>query len=231
MPITVLARKTGVRAASCPALGRLWLLPNTALGFLGFPLAPSGPQRVLLLGAALGHGTNNLGEIYAVGLCLQALLLAARLHSFHEVAIFTDSKYTLQALSSRSLPASNTHAVLSVRALLNLCSRAFQVSLCWLKGHAGIPGNALADSIAGHFSPISPSPISPSPTFSEPALLCGSVFAPSPLLPTPATVFFASSPSPSSNFSCPSHFDLTSLRPLYLSGIAAPPPTHFVPAP
>ena len=38
MPIPVLARKTGVRAASCPALGRLWLLPNTAFGVLGLAL-------------------------------------------------------------------------------------------------------------------------------------------------------------------------------------------------
>ncbi|MDA4133864.1 MAG: RNAse HI domain-containing protein, partial [Thaumarchaeota archaeon] len=107
------------------------------------------------LGAALGHGTNNLAEVYAVGVCLQVLLRFFPVRHFRDVAVFTDSKYVLSVLSSRSNPTSNVHAVLAVRSLLRDCSRLFLVSLRWLKGHVGIPGNALADSIAGHFASVS----------------------------------------------------------------------------
>src|SRR6185437_10493946 len=54
------------------------------------------------LGAALGHGTNNLAEVYAVGLCLQVLLHFFPVRHFRDVAVFTDSKYALSVLSSRS---------------------------------------------------------------------------------------------------------------------------------
>ena len=108
------------------------------------------------LGASLGHGTNNLGEVFAIGLCLQVLFKIFPVHPFPSAVLFTDSKYALQVLSSRTSPSSNAHAVSAVRLLIQRCSQIFKVSLHWVKGHAGVPGNSIADQIAGHFAPVHP---------------------------------------------------------------------------
>src|SRR5947209_5006839 len=187
--------------------------------------SPMATRACIDLGAALGAGTNNLGEVYAVGLCLQTLLQCFPMYRFHDVAVFTDSKYTLQVLSSRSSPTSNAHTVRAVRSLLRDCAGSFTVSLRWLKGHAGIPGNALADSIAGHCSSLSPtaSPLEP--------ITYGSIgLAPASILPTLVTTFFAFYPGSGPPASLPSiHVNLASFTrfsvlPPSLASVAHTPP-------
>jgi ribonuclease HI/exonuclease III len=192
----------------------------TGAGAVLFLPGVSGGLRIDL-GASLGHGTNNLGEIFAIGICLQVLLQCFSVHHFPNAVLFTDSKYALQVLSSRSSPTSNFHAVSAVRALLLRCSRFFNVSLRWLKGHAGIPGNSIADLIAGHYSPVRPTVQPPGP-----AVHCGISFDMTSFMPTPVSAFCAfssfngslSTVAPSVDFSSFVHIPLGSI------------PAHPVPA-
>jgi len=141
------------------------------------------------LGASLGHGTNNLGEVFAIGLCLQVLFKIFPVHPFPSAVLFTDSKYALQVLSSRTSPSSNAHAVSAVRLLIQRCSQIFKVSLHWVKGHAGVPGNSIADQIAGHFAPVHPNVSPPSPVTQ-----CGVTFDLVSFMLTPIAAFGAFSP-------------------------------------
>ena len=178
---------------------------------------PDGAGSRIDLGPSLGHGTNNLGEIFAIGICLQVLLECSAVHQFSNAVLFTDSKYALQVLSSRSRPTSNFHAVTAVRALLQRCAWSFCVSLRWLKGHAGIPGNAIADLIAGHFSPARPSAPISGPVV--PVVHCGISFDMTSFMPTPVSAFCAfssfngslSAVSPSVDFPNFTHLPLGSI--------------------
>ena len=62
------------------------------------------PDVVVDCGASLGRGTNNVGELYALGMAFSQLAQIARLTShIRRVVVFCDSKLALRAcVSSRS---------------------------------------------------------------------------------------------------------------------------------
>jgi ribonuclease HI len=99
--------------------------------------------------AALGPGTNNLGELWAVGLALQAALARIRAHpdhSYQRLYVFTDSQFTRGVLTQGW--KSSQHSALA-RALKQLI-RDFPITVIveWVPAHVGIVHNERADQLA-----------------------------------------------------------------------------------
>jgi ribonuclease HI len=99
--------------------------------------------------AALGHGTNNLGELWAVGLALQAAharILTNPDHTYEQFYIFTDSQFTRGILTLGW--KSSGHSGLA-RALKQYI-RDFPIPVIveWVPAHVGITHNERADELA-----------------------------------------------------------------------------------
>ena len=98
--------------------------------------------------AALGHGTNNAGELWGVGLALE--LAQARLtthrHLYNQLYIFTDSQFTRGVLTMgwRSL----THPALARTLKLLIRNFPIPVIIDWVPAHVDIASNERADELA-----------------------------------------------------------------------------------
>jgi ribonuclease HI len=98
--------------------------------------------------AALGHGTNNAGELWAIGLALELAL--ARLHThahlYNQLYIFTDSQYSRGVLTMGWL--SKTHPALAMKLKLIIRGFPIPVIVDWVPAHVGIDSNERADELA-----------------------------------------------------------------------------------
>jgi ribonuclease HI len=129
--------------------------PDAVLGFTdgacqGNP-GPCGAGAVVKLpdgrhlerSKALGIGTNNVGELSAVGLALD-LLDEAEVPATAAIEIMTDSKYTNGVLALGWKAKANVPLIESLRR--RLAQR--RVRIHWVAGHVGIPENERADELA-----------------------------------------------------------------------------------
>ncbi len=97
--------------------------------------------------AALGHGTNNLGELWAVGLALQAALIAlSQPHTYTQLYIFTDSQFTKGVLTLGW--RSNTHPALAKKIKQMIRDFPIPVITAWVPAHVGLASNERADVLA-----------------------------------------------------------------------------------
>lgn len=161
------------------------------------------PDHLVDLGAPLGIGTNNLAELYAMGICIQELIVEHKSSPFPAALICTDSRYVLGALSSTKTPKSHSTVVSALRQLYSRSLHLFKLSLLWVKGHLDIGGNERVDKISKSFaryssnSPGSSFPSATSflasrtrahwpygPLCSNPPIHCFSTALPSPSLPS-----------------------------------------------
>lgn len=92
---------------------------------------------------ALGEGTNNIGELSAVGLAL-ALLDEEGVESTVQVHIFTDSKYAIGVLSQGWKAKANVELIADLKARL----KKRKAKLHWVAGHTGLAENERADTLA-----------------------------------------------------------------------------------
>ena len=115
------------------------------------------------LSAALGAGSNNIGELWAIGMALQLarLLFTTGLWKGTRLRVCSDSEYAVNSIlghsSNRSWaghrntlrrPKTNQSLICHLRDFHKASSRRFPVLLHTLPGHADIDGNELADSAA-----------------------------------------------------------------------------------
>ena len=115
------------------------------------------------LTACLGAGSNNLGELWAIGMALQfaRLLFSAGRWKGKRLRICSDSEYAVNAIRGHSTnrswassrtptrrPKSNQALICHLRDFYQATARRFSVFLHTLPGHAGIAGNELADAAA-----------------------------------------------------------------------------------
>ena len=93
---------------------------------------------------ALGRGTNNIGELSAIGLALE-LLEQAGIDPGEPVVIFTDSKYSDGVLTRGWKAKANRELITDLKARLRRWPR---LRVHWIAGHVGIPENERADRLA-----------------------------------------------------------------------------------
>jgi ribonuclease HI len=92
---------------------------------------------------ALGMGTNNVGELTAIGLAIE-LLNEAGFDQTAPVEILTDSKYSNGVLTMGWKAKANKELISVVK--LALSKRRVRVH--WIAGHVGIDDNERADALA-----------------------------------------------------------------------------------
>jgi ribonuclease HI len=159
-------RRTQQQRANCVAYATAMLarLPDTALSvFTDGSAAPTNPgpcgagaairrgdHFVIDLSQPLGHGTNNIGELWAIGMGASYLTdhpdLLANITAIH---IFSDSRLITNALRGVAKYTSEPALLAMVLARLAALRAYAPVSLHWLPGHVGVTGNEAADVLAG----------------------------------------------------------------------------------
>jgi ribonuclease HI len=100
--------------------------------------------RVLERHLALGRGTNNIGELKAIGLALD-LLDEGEVSSDARIEILTDSKYVHGLLQLGWKGKANRDVIDAIKSRLRDFTR---VRIHWIAGHVGIPENERADELA-----------------------------------------------------------------------------------
>jgi ribonuclease HI len=93
---------------------------------------------------SLGRGTNNVGELAAIGMAL-ALLDEVEWPAASPVALLTDSSYSHGVLCKGWKAKKNVELIGDVRAALK---KRPGVTIHWIAGHVGIDGNERADALA-----------------------------------------------------------------------------------
>ena len=93
---------------------------------------------------SLGQGTNNVAELSAVELALDVLDQEG-VQPDQAVAVLSDSDYTHGVLCKGWKAKANQELIRSLRARL---SERPGVTIHWVAGHVGLPGNERADALA-----------------------------------------------------------------------------------
>jgi ribonuclease HI len=93
---------------------------------------------------ALGHATNNVAELTAVGMALD-LLDAAAFSVLSPAVLYTDSSYARGVLVQSWKAKANTELIVGLRDRLR---RRPMLRIEWVAGHVGLPENERADELA-----------------------------------------------------------------------------------
>ena len=123
----------------------------------GLALYKNNQKPVLYYGNYLANGTNNIAELNAL---YKALLLANEVNSTEKVMILSDSKYSIDCISTwaygwkknnwtkKSGEIKNLELIKNAHNLYEQIKN--KIIIKHVKGHAGIEGNELADRMALH---------------------------------------------------------------------------------
>jgi ribonuclease HI len=126
---------------------------------------PAGAAAVLFVNgalvsrlcASLGHGTNNVGELYAFGIALTDLYSRLTTGPARVAApcayLVTDSEFALKLLQGTSKPCNIKSVVaqvyFAVRRLWRSVSPLIKLRIWKVASHTGVAGNEEADRVAG----------------------------------------------------------------------------------
>ena len=108
--------------------------------------------KCLIATQAFSAGTNNITEMWAIGMGLQLITTdSQRTGTPHkgDVYIFTDSALSADIIAQRAVPRKNIALCHAVRALANTVNSTNHTHMRWIAGHVGIEGNEIADRKAG----------------------------------------------------------------------------------
>ena len=98
------------------------------------------PSHFRFIGARVG--SNNAGAVSAI---VDALLYALE-HEYTHVHIHTDSQWAINTITLKWRAKANKELVQTAKRLYKHAS--MEVTLNWVKGHAGHEGNEMADQLA-----------------------------------------------------------------------------------
>ncbi len=191
-PPTVLAIYTDGSAKPNPG-------PSGAGVWIVAPAPPGGSPFTLRVSAGLGHGTNNLGEIFAITIALQIVeILYKYLYPAPPTTgVFTDSKLSEGYLTRGwAFPeiACQPPATKARRLLRELSAISPQLGIFWVRGHSAIPGNHLADRAADRGATLSTRHPDCSPA--NPAYMAEGANVPSGILPLLRAIGIVLRPDP-----------------------------------
>jgi ribonuclease HI len=159
------ARKEAARAIAKEAIRSL--LPQTLVAFTDGSANPNpGPSGAgaflystspgdschLEATAALGEGTNNLGEIWAIGMAAQMALdhISSSDHNtYTHFQLFTDSMWARSCVLGEWKSVKYGPLVEAVALALQRLSAFVIVNVDWVPAHVGIDSNEHADFLAG----------------------------------------------------------------------------------
>lgn len=117
-----------------------------------FPEGKYDEETEIRLSFALGkNGTNNIGELYAIGAAMDLLdtpKFASRVTPDTPIVIHTDSDYSIGVLTKGWETRQNKDLVKQVLWKLDRRYSSNKIHFHWVKGHAGIHGNEEADRLA-----------------------------------------------------------------------------------
>lgn len=97
---------------------------------------------------ALGDGSNNIGELWAVGLAGRHAIGMRDAGRGCNVHLFSDSQLTIDWGECRARASSNTRLIHAVRRMLEVVRVDFEFRLHKVAGHVDVPGNDAADARA-----------------------------------------------------------------------------------
>ena len=100
---------------------------------------------------ALGHGTNNLAEVWGVGMALSLVRNLPIAGRPYRLVIFTDSNFTISVIQGSATSAEfalHVHAIRSLHDDLAKDKIVGPFELSWVPGHAGLEENELVDALA-----------------------------------------------------------------------------------
>lgn len=100
----------------------------------------------------LGTGSNNLGELWAIGIAFQYLLTLPNHIISNNIYIFSDSKYAVDILTRKSTYTTYTNIIDLIFTLLSTLttrlSNPNNLHIHWVPGHVDLFGNERADEAA-----------------------------------------------------------------------------------
>jgi ribonuclease HI len=107
-------------------------------------LIQKGSREVEIV-VALGEGTNNIGELWAIGASCAWL---TNQQDTSAAYFISDSSYALQMAQGQARPKTNKALVHAVRASVKRTQASRRVLFGKTAGHCGLPGNDRADALA-----------------------------------------------------------------------------------
>ncbi|QKF59658.1 ribonuclease HI [Aliarcobacter lanthieri] len=121
----------------------------------GLAIYSNNKNPILIYGAYVENGTNNIAELNAL---LKALNIASQTNSKNKISILTDSKYSIEcvttwayswkknAWSKKGGEIKNLEIIQEAHYLYEKIKD--KIEIIHVKGHSGVEGNELADRMA-----------------------------------------------------------------------------------
>jgi ribonuclease HI len=123
----------------------------------GLALYKNGAKPILYYGNYVKNGTNNIAELNAL---YKALVLASEIKTNEKVMILSDSKYSIDCISTwaygwkKSNWTKKSGEIKNLELIKNAHNLFEQIKnkiiIKHVKGHSGVEGNELADRMAVH---------------------------------------------------------------------------------
>jgi ribonuclease HI len=130
------------------------LLPTGPCG-AGASIFLCGSNKLLDLGYSLGHGTNNIAELYALGIIFVRLTALCAYYPTLTVAhVFSDSMIAINAATAKKKPLANSTLISALRNAYDKLPPTLTVMLHWVRGHSKINGNERVDKISKIFASV-----------------------------------------------------------------------------
>jgi len=114
-------------------------VPNP--GEMGIGVVLRHKKRQKEISRRVGKGTNQVAELTAIGVALQQLK-----NKKIPITIYSDSLYALNSIKGKWNGKKNLDLINSIKSLLGMFD---DITLIWVKGHAGNKYNERADYLAG----------------------------------------------------------------------------------
>jgi ribonuclease HI len=99
----------------------------------------------------LGKSTNNIAELTAIKIALETVELMIQTYpqlveTDTELYIFTDSEYSLNAITGKIRVNANVELINSIKLIMR--NYKLKINIFWVPAHSGIPGNEKANDLA-----------------------------------------------------------------------------------